>query len=108
MGICYEEGNGVAMDLGISKEYYRRASVSNNPSAISNYAYLLYSERNYREALQQFNIAHSYGCPDAAYRLGMIYEKGCDDLKGFKLEGDLCMALLYYNEAIEKVIINLT
>lgn len=65
---------------------------------------MLWSEHKYKESIQHFNISHSHGCPDAAYHLGMIYDAGCDDERGFQITPDVNMAILYYTEAILKVI----
>lgn len=101
LGTCYEEGNGVIKDLGIAKEFYKRGALQSNPSAMSNYAYLLCKENDYVNGMQYFNIAHSYGCPDAAFQLGMIYENGCSDSNEFTIKSDICMALLYYKSAMQ-------
>ena len=44
LGICYEEGKGVAKDLGIAKQFYKEAASLKHPKATNNYGWILLLE----------------------------------------------------------------
>jgi tetratricopeptide (TPR) repeat protein len=61
LGICYEEGLAVPRDYSKAKEYYKKASDANHPSATNNLGFIYLLERNYGEALKTFHIAAALG-----------------------------------------------
>ncbi|TPX40511.1 hypothetical protein SeMB42_g05968 [Synchytrium endobioticum] len=79
LGVAYEEGCGVAKDLGLAKEWYLRASEGGSASAMANLGNMYLTEKNYEQAFRVFQLAWSMGCVEGAYGLGQMYQQGCKE-----------------------------
>jgi len=81
LGQCCQYGYGTAPNLRRAKKYYKKAAKLGNAEAQQSLGWLYESaaEPDYRRARKWYAHAleqHSSDTPDAAYRLGYLYEKG--------------------------------
>ena len=80
LGITYQYGNGVPMDLAIAVKWYRKAAEQGFPTAQYNFA-TMYSTgegmpKNNEEAFKWFRMAAEQGHASSQVAVGKMYENG--------------------------------
>ncbi|MBQ9405771.1 MAG: sel1 repeat family protein [Desulfovibrio sp.] len=80
LGVLYDLGQGVEVDMGRALHWFAEAAKKGNPSGMSNYGRMLEQGRgiaaNPEEAARWFDLAARQGQAEAQYNLGMLYELG--------------------------------
>lgn len=85
LGIWYELGKGVHIDLNKAAELYEEASKQDNAQAMSNLGYLLYKKGKVSNSEHQFliaahwfrkSISSDYSIRDTHYYLGAMHQNG--------------------------------
>ena len=80
IGIIYNYGYGVEVDIDKSLKYYTEAANFNNPDAQFNIGQLYFKGdvvgKNYGEALKWYNVSSNNGYSLAKLQLGTMYSKG--------------------------------
>jgi TPR repeat protein len=100
LGVCYEEGNGVAKNLERAKHFYKKASDRNHSCGTNNYGYIFLLEKKFDDAFKMFQIAKALGSIESSYNIGYMYETGV--LNNSNNTHDMENAYMYYLEASEK------
>ncbi|MBQ7617288.1 MAG: sel1 repeat family protein, partial [Desulfovibrio sp.] len=100
LGILYDRGQGVAVDLGRAVHWFALSAKAGNPQGMSNYGWMLDQGRglpaNPREAARWYDKSARAGQPEAQYNLGLMYERG----RG--VERSLTNAAAWYSQAALK------
>ena len=76
MGQAYKLGRGVAMDLAIAEQYYKKAADQGHLQASDNYGLILFQNERRKEALPYLQASTERGEPRAQYILGTGYFNG--------------------------------
>ena len=99
LGVCYENGTGVAKDYSEAAEWYRKAAAQGECAAQSGLGALYYEglgvEQSYTEAAKLFRAAAEQGDIEGQRNLGICYEGG----RG--VERNLALAMYWYKKAAE-------
>ena len=76
MGICYENGHGVARDLSKAVEYYKKASELGNSVAMCNLGYCYEKgigvEQDISQAIEFYQKSSALGNSRASKNLAML------------------------------------
>lgn len=100
LGMMYELGKGVPVNLGKSVAYYRQAAEQGNRYAQYNLAVSFDTgtgvPQNYREAVKWFLLAAKQGVSSAQYDLAVMHEQGRGTEKDFLKAAD------WYQKAAEQ------
>lgn len=80
LGVLYDLGQGVEMDMGRALHWFAESAKTGNPSGMSNYGRMMEQGRgiapNPEEAARWFDLAARKGQAEAQYNLGILYELG--------------------------------
>lgn len=76
LGQAYKLGRGVAPDLSIAEDWFRRAALQGHPRAEVNYGLALFQNNKRAEALPWLEKAANRGEPRAQFVLGTMYFNG--------------------------------
>ncbi|MBR4742422.1 MAG: sel1 repeat family protein [Desulfovibrio sp.] len=80
LGILYDRGLGVPVDVGRALHWFALSAKGNNPEGMSNYGWMLEQgrgiEQNFSEAARWYDKAARAGQVEAQYNLGLLYERG--------------------------------
>ena len=80
LGILYDRGQGVSVDLGRALHWFALSAKAENPQGMSNYGWMLDQGRgipaNPREAARWYDKSARLGQAEAQFNLGLMYERG--------------------------------
>ena len=76
LGQAYKLGRGVAVDLAMAEEWYRRAAVQGHPQASDNYGLALFQNNKRDQAAEWLEKSAARGEPRTQYVLGTMYFNG--------------------------------
>ncbi|MBR3664175.1 MAG: sel1 repeat family protein [Desulfovibrio sp.] len=97
LGILYDRGQGVAVDLGRALHWFGLSAKAGNPQGMSNYGWMLDQGRGMdprpEEAARWYDQSARAGQAEAQYNLGLMYERGRGVPK------DLASAAAWYSRA---------
>ncbi len=97
LGILYDRGQGVAVDLGRALHWFGLSAKAGNPQGMSNYGWMLDQGRGMEarpeEAARWYDKSARAGQAEAQYNLGLMYERGRGVPK------DLASAAAWYSRA---------
>ncbi|MBQ7586057.1 MAG: sel1 repeat family protein [Desulfovibrionaceae bacterium] len=97
LGILYDRGLGVTVDLGRALFWFAKSANEGNPQGMSNYGWMLDQGRgiapNPVDAARWYDKSARMGQAEAQYNLGLMYERGRGVPK------DLSSAAAWYSQA---------
>ena len=97
LGIIYDRGLGVPVDLGRALFWFGKSAQAGNPQGMSNYGWMLDQGRgiapNPQEAARWYDKSARMGQAEAQYNIGLMYERGRGVPK------DLASAAAWYSQA---------
>ncbi|MCR4666156.1 MAG: sel1 repeat family protein [Desulfovibrio sp.] len=100
LGILYDRGQGVSIDLGRALHWFALSAKAGNPQGMSNYGWMLDQGRgiaaNPEEAARWYDKSARAGQREAQYNLGLMYERG----RG--VPRDMVSAAAWYSRAAEQ------
>ncbi|MBO4369494.1 MAG: sel1 repeat family protein [Desulfovibrio sp.] len=100
LGILYDRGQGVSVDLGRALHWFALSAKAGNPQGMSNYGWMLDQGRgidaNPEEAARWYDKSARAGQKEAQYNLGLMYERGRGVPK------DLASAAAWYSRAAQQ------
>lgn len=80
LGILYDRGQGVAVDLGRALHWFGLSAKAGNPQGMSNYGWMLDQGRGMEarpeEAARWYDKSARAGQAEAQFNLGLMYERG--------------------------------
>ena len=97
LGIIYDRGLGVSVDLGRALFWFAKSANEGNPQGMSNYGWMLDQGRGIApsptEAARWYDKSARLGQAEAQYNIGLMYERGRGVPK------DLPSAAAWYSQA---------
>ena len=96
LGYAYQIGEGVEIDIEISKKWYERAAQQGLANAQNNLANIFEQSGNFEKAFYWYKLAADQGFVHAEASLGFAYSQG----RGVKVNAEA--AFKYYQIAAEK------
>lgn len=113
LGLMHEHGQGVAQDLTLAMNWYRKAAAQNDARAQFNLGWIYENapeqgeaavSRDMAEAIRWYSLAAEQGLAEARYNLGAMYAQGragapdyARALRWFRLAADQGNAAAQYN-----------